>query len=93
MHKTPHVYPIVGQRSIKHLKANIEALAVSLSDEDLATIDAAAPFDVGFPMNFLFRDYKHTNSASDVVLTKMSALIDMPPYPAPVRPHDKNDIA
>ncbi|KAJ3551887.1 hypothetical protein NPX13_g11250 [Xylaria arbuscula] len=93
MHKTPHVYPIVGQRSVKHLKANIEALGVSLSQEDIAAIDGAAPFDIGFPMNFIFRDYKYTDTASDVLLTRAAALIDVPPVPAPTRPHNRDDIA
>ena len=52
MHKVPHVFPIVGGRKIEHLKGNIEALGLELSDEDMNDIDDAAPFDVGFPMNF-----------------------------------------
>ncbi|KAJ9252508.1 hypothetical protein DTO195F2_7425 [Paecilomyces variotii] len=87
MHKTPNVFPIIGQRKVEHLKANIEALSVVLSDEDLAEIDNAVPFDVGFPMNFIFRDhYSSNNTAADVFLTKVSAQIDVAPHPAPVRP-------
>ncbi|QRD85386.1 putative yapsin [Aspergillus flavus] len=78
MHKTPSVFPIVGQRKVEHLKANVEALSVSLSDEDLAEIDNASSFDIGFPMNFIFRDSYTTNStAADVSLTRVSAHIDM----------------
>lgn len=87
MHKTPNVFPIIGQRKVEHLKANIEALSVVLSDEDLAEIDNAVPFDVGFPMNFIFRNhYSSNNTAADVFLTKVSAQIDVAPHPAPVRP-------
>ncbi|KAJ9313406.1 sterigmatocystin biosynthesis dehydrogenase stcV [Paecilomyces variotii] len=87
MHKTPNVFPIIGQRKVEHLKANIEALSVVLSDEDLAEIDNAVPFDVGFPMNFIFRDHYSSNStAADVFLTKVSAQIEVSPHPAPVRP-------
>ncbi|KAB8243620.1 hypothetical protein BDV35DRAFT_395624 [Aspergillus flavus] len=87
MHKTPSVFPIVGQRKVEHLKANVEALSVSLSDEDLAEIDNASSFDIGFPMNFIFRDSYTTNStAADVSLTRVSAHIDAPPNPSPVRP-------
>lgn len=93
LHKTPYVYPIIGQRNVNHLKANIEALSVSLSDEDIEAIDGAAPFDIGFPMNFIFREYTSADTASDAMLTKTTALIDVPPHPAPTRPHDKNDIA
>jgi len=55
MHKAPYVFPIVGGRKIEHLKGNIDALSLELSDEDMAEIDGAAPFDIGFPLNFLSR--------------------------------------
>lgn len=88
MHKTPNVFPIVGQRKVEHLKANIDALSIQLSKEDLAEIDTAIPFDVGFPMSFIFRgsDYTPSLGPQDVFLTKMSALIDAPPKQEPVRP-------
>ncbi|OJZ88733.1 hypothetical protein ASPFODRAFT_159211 [Aspergillus luchuensis CBS 106.47] len=90
MHKTPNVFPIIGQRKIEHLQANVEALSVSLSDEDLDEIDSASSFDVGFPMNFIFRDsYSSRNTAADVWLTKASALIDAPPHASPVPPRQE----
>ncbi|KAI9371769.1 NADP-dependent oxidoreductase domain-containing protein [Aspergillus egyptiacus] len=89
MHKTPNVFPIIGQRKVEHLKANVEALRVVLSEEDLDEIDGASQFDVGFPMNFIFGEYQTSNNASDVWLTKASALIDAPPHPAPVRPRQE----
>ncbi|OJJ73313.1 hypothetical protein ASPBRDRAFT_173903 [Aspergillus brasiliensis CBS 101740] len=90
MHKTPNVFPIIGQRKIEHLQANVEALGVSLSNEDLDEIDNASSFDIGFPMNFIYRDcYSSRNTAADVWLTKASALIDAPPQPAPVQPRQE----
>ncbi|RAL03717.1 aldo/keto reductase [Aspergillus ibericus CBS 121593] len=90
MHKTPNVFPIIGQRKVEHLQANVEALSVRLSDEDLDEIDNASSFDVGFPMNFMFRDnYSSRNTAADVWLTKASALIDVPAHPAPVQPRQE----
>lgn len=53
MAKTPYVFPIVGGRKFEHLKGNIEGLKVNLNDEDMAAIEEAHPFDIGFPMNFL----------------------------------------
>jgi len=53
MHKSPYVFPIVGGRKLEHLKGNIEALSLELSDEDIEEIEGAIPFDIGFPMNFL----------------------------------------
>ncbi|EHA18436.1 hypothetical protein ASPNIDRAFT_207776 [Aspergillus niger ATCC 1015] len=90
MHKTPNVFPIIGQRKIEHLRANVEALSVSLSNEDLDEIDSASSFDVGFPMNFIYRDcYSSRNTAADVWLTKAAALIDAPPHAAPVQPRQE----
>jgi aryl-alcohol dehydrogenase-like predicted oxidoreductase len=53
MHKTPYVFPIVGGRNIEHLKSNIEALSLDLSQEEIEEIEGAVPFDIGYPMNFL----------------------------------------
>lgn len=53
MHKTPYVFPIVGGRNIEHLKRNIEALSLDLSQEEIEEIEGAVPFDIGYPMNFL----------------------------------------
>ncbi|KAL5333463.1 Aldo/keto reductase [Aspergillus crustosus] len=52
-HKTPYVYPIVGQRKMERLMANIESLTVELSKEDME-IDTAVSFDAGYPHTFLF---------------------------------------
>ena len=49
MQKTAFVFPIIGGRKIEHLLANIEALSVALTDAHLKKIEAAAPFDPGFP--------------------------------------------
>ncbi|KAH7313197.1 NADP-dependent oxidoreductase domain-containing protein [Rhexocercosporidium sp. MPI-PUGE-AT-0058] len=54
MHKDPCLYPIIGGRKLSHLKGNIEALIVELSDEEVDEIDGVAEFDVGWPMNMLF---------------------------------------
>lgn len=55
MQKTPYVVPIVGNRTLEHMKGNIEALRLVLSAEEIKEIENAYPFDVGFPMNFLFQ--------------------------------------
>ncbi|KAI0767466.1 NADP-dependent oxidoreductase domain-containing protein [Fomes fomentarius] len=52
MHKTTHVFPIIGGRKIEHLEANIAALDISLSDEQIKHLESALPFDLGFPQNF-----------------------------------------
>ena len=52
MHKTPYVFPICGCRKVSYLKANIEALSLKLTDEEIDEIENAVPFDLGFPINF-----------------------------------------
>ena len=75
MHKTPYVFPIVGGRKVEHLKGNIEALTVELSDEDIKEIDDAVPFDIGFPHNFLW-GASMPESFQTVNLLKMAANYD-----------------
>ncbi len=48
MHKAPYVFPIVGGRKVSHLKGNIDALSVKLTDEEINEIDRAEPFDIGY---------------------------------------------
>ena len=49
MQKTTHVFPIVGGRKPEQLMANIEALEISLTDEQISHIENVLPFDPGFP--------------------------------------------
>jgi aryl-alcohol dehydrogenase-like predicted oxidoreductase len=39
MYKTPYVFPIIGGRKPEHLKANIEVLDVSLSEERMQFLE------------------------------------------------------
>ena len=52
LHKTPYVFPIIGGRKVEHLYANIEALDIALSDEQIKELESAVPFDPGFPTSF-----------------------------------------
>ena len=91
MHKAPYVFPIVGGRKVEHLKGNIEALALQLSDEEIDGIDAESDFEVGFPMNFLFewggKKYNTRMTTADVSLLRFSGKIDPVPHARPVKPH------
>jgi hypothetical protein len=86
MHKAPYVFPIVGGRNIEHLKGNIEALGLELSEEEIDEIDNVVPFDVGFPMKFIFefRDaqkYKTDMTGSDVGLLQAAVKLDSVEWP------------
>jgi aryl-alcohol dehydrogenase-like predicted oxidoreductase len=72
MHKAPYVFPIVGGRKVEHLKGNIDGLKLKLTEEEIDEIEDVEPFDVGFPLNFLFgyggRKYKHGMGPADMPL-------------------------
>lgn len=53
MHKAPYVFPIIGGRKVEHLKANVEALDIALSKEQIDYLDSAVPFDPGFPTTMI----------------------------------------
>ncbi|KAK0201248.1 NADP-dependent oxidoreductase domain-containing protein [Desarmillaria ectypa] len=53
MHKAPYVFPIIGGRKVEHLKANLEALDVSLSKEQIEYLEGVLPFDPGFPTTMI----------------------------------------
>lgn len=86
MHKAPYVFPIVGGRKIEHLKGNIEALGLELSDDDMAEIDGAAPFDIGFPLNFLSQKPGGAKGPGDVWLTDMAGQFDYVEGSKPIKP-------
>ena len=52
MHKAPYVFPIIGGRKVEHLHANIEALDIALTDEQIKELESAVPFDPGFPTSY-----------------------------------------
>ncbi|KAL4886458.1 norsolorinic acid reductase [Aspergillus karnatakaensis] len=87
LHRTPYVFPIVGGRKVEHLMANINALSVELSKDEMSEIDGAVPFDAGYPHTYIFgAQYGLDKTASDVWFTTLSAHIDSPPHQEPVKP-------
>jgi aryl-alcohol dehydrogenase-like predicted oxidoreductase len=49
MQKTPYVFPIVGGRKVEHLMANIEALEITLSNDQIKYLESVVSFEPGFP--------------------------------------------
>lgn len=79
MHKSYNVFPIVGGRNIDHLKGNIEALKLKLTDEDIKEIEEVQHFDPGFPLNMLFQG-EVTYQTKDIYLVKANSNLDaLPP--------------
>ncbi|OCH91435.1 Aldo/keto reductase [Obba rivulosa] len=53
MQKAPYVFPIIGGRKVEHLLANVEALSIALSNEQIKHLESVLPFDLGFPGNLI----------------------------------------
>lgn len=53
MQKTPFVFPIIGGRKVEHLLANLEALEISLTAEQMKYLESVVPFETGFPNNII----------------------------------------
>ncbi|KAJ5122965.1 Aryl-alcohol dehydrogenase (AAD) [Penicillium atrosanguineum] len=51
--KAPNVFPIVGGRKVEHLKDNIKALSIRLTEQQIQFLESASPLDIGFPGNFI----------------------------------------
>ncbi|KAJ3529942.1 hypothetical protein NM208_g9543 [Fusarium decemcellulare] len=90
MHKTPYVFPIVGGRKVDHLKGNIEALTLELTEEDIQEIDGAVEFDPGFPHNFLHRTGQPIGG-QDVWLLQMGGTFDNVPQSKPISPAKRGE--
>jgi aryl-alcohol dehydrogenase-like predicted oxidoreductase len=88
MHKTPYVFPIVGGRKIEHLKSNIEALGLRLTDEEIQEIDDAYGFEMGFPHSFLSPLNKAITGPEDNRFVNNTGFYDFVEGPKPIAPHE-----
>ena len=72
MHKQAFVFPIVGGRTVDHLKSNIEALELMLTQDDIDEIEGAVPFDRGFPHDLVGQPTHRSGAMTGdaVILTK-----------------------
>ncbi|KAH8682760.1 NADP-dependent oxidoreductase domain-containing protein [Tricladium varicosporioides] len=92
LHKAPYVFPLVGGRKVEHIKGNVEALKISLSDEEIERIDGTYYFDHGFPHTFLsgtlFGDENDKpgmpKGPGDVWLTNVAGTFDWVEGPKPI---------
>ncbi|RPD61729.1 Aldo/keto reductase [Lentinus tigrinus ALCF2SS1-6] len=78
MQKTTHVFPIIGGRKVEHLEANLEALNIKLSEEQIKFLESSSTFVKGFPHDFC-------GDGSDYIwLMKNAANYVRWPRPAPI---------
>lgn len=54
--KTPNVFPLVGGRKVEHLKDNIQALKLKLTQEQIDYLEKVKPQIPEFPNNFIGDD-------------------------------------
>ncbi|KAF9041381.1 arylalcohol dehydrogenase [Panaeolus papilionaceus] len=78
MHKAPFVFPIIGGRKVEHLLANIEALEISLSAEQITYLESVVPFEPGFPTSVI------GNGSTTSHFFQFSAPVENKPSLAPV---------
>ncbi|EJD05123.1 arylalcohol dehydrogenase [Fomitiporia mediterranea MF3/22] len=57
MQKTPYVFPIIGGRKVEHLMANIEALKILISEEQMKYLESIIPFEPGFPHDIIVSNF------------------------------------
>ncbi|GJE97128.1 aryl-alcohol dehydrogenase [Phanerochaete sordida] len=80
MQKAPYVFPIVGGRKVEQLHANLEALDLHLTDEQIQRLDNVVPLNKGFPYD-VFGDGTEYN-----MLFKTAGHFQRWPKAAPIKP-------
>ncbi|KAH8687321.1 NADP-dependent oxidoreductase domain-containing protein [Tricladium varicosporioides] len=89
MLKAPYIFPIVGGRKIEHLKKNIAALSVNLSNEEIEKIEAAVPFDFSYPHIILSGDRtKQITSENPTFIHRNCGFFDGVSEPKGIRAHE-----
>ena len=83
----PCVFPIVGGCKVSHLKGNIEALGLELSQEEIDEIETGYDFEIRFPHKFLRRDNKALQGLEDILFRKRMGPFDHVKRPQPIPPH------
>lgn len=61
---------------MEHLKDNIRALEIKLSEGQIEELEGATPFDVGFPSNFVGADPKVAGGKEQGFLLASAAKVD-----------------
>lgn len=46
---------MIGGRKIEHLEANIKALDIALTEDQIKRLESVLPFDIGFPGTMVVR--------------------------------------
>jgi aryl-alcohol dehydrogenase-like predicted oxidoreductase len=87
MSKTPYLFPVIGGRKIEHLKANIEALGLELTAEDIAEIETGYDFELGFPHSLISGTAKTAEGPQDIKHISSAGYFDYVAASSPIKPH------
>ncbi|TCD60160.1 hypothetical protein EIP91_010631 [Steccherinum ochraceum] len=79
MHKTTHVFPLLGVRNIDQLNENVSALDVHLAPEHMTYLESILPFEPGAPHDHLGDGTRPVGS------TRAAIVIDWDQVPQPIR--------
>lgn len=77
----------MGGRKVEHLKANVEALTLELSMDDVAEIEKGYDFDIGFPHNMVNFTGKVAMGPEDVVPGLSLGQFDYVAPQSAIKPH------
>jgi len=88
LHKAPYTFPIVGGRSVAHLKSNIAALDLRLTADEIKEIDGAYGFEMGFPHSFLNPNNTMVLGPEHVMFSSRFGTFDYVVKQRPIPPHE-----
>ncbi|KAK0485514.1 NADP-dependent oxidoreductase domain-containing protein [Armillaria luteobubalina] len=77
MHKMPYVFPIIGGQKVEHLKVNIQALDIRLTQKQIEYLESIIPFDPGFPSSMIRDGTSHNRML--LAVAKMAKQLKLQP--------------
>ncbi len=81
------MFPTIGGNKVSYLKANIDALSLQLTSQDMAEIDKGYDFDLGFPHNFINMAGIAPKGAQDVSFLRSMGHFDHVAPPSAIKAH------
>ncbi|SCW00889.1 LAFE_0D00364g1_1 [Lachancea fermentati] len=74
--KAKNVFPLIGGRKVEHLKQNIEALSIKLTEKQIEYLESATSFDLGFPYDLIGQDPAVTKIAPPLLAASAKLSFD-----------------
>ncbi|UPL00033.1 hypothetical protein LCI18_010967 [Fusarium solani-melongenae] len=80
--KANNVFPMVGGRKVEHLKDNIGALSIKLTEEQVEFLESVKTLDIGFPNDFIGPDPHVTGQFTGLAAANAPIEVERLPKPA-----------